>query len=81
MVNFNYLPTPKKLKGRRFIWNIRCNDGKSFVYSVLASLFPVKKNGARPGKYNHHINKLNMDDINYPVQLSDIQKFEEQNGD
>ena len=55
-----FLPIPLILRRKRCLCNIKTKDDKSFVYCILAALFPVKVNATRPSKYTHHINKLNM---------------------
>lgn len=77
---FNYIPTPKTLKGKRFLCNIKCNDEMSFIYCILASLYPTKQDASRSGKYKHLLKKLNMEGIDCPVSPSAVPIFEEQNG-
>ena len=69
------------LGSRKGILNIRNNDQKCFTWSILAKLFPPEKNNhtTRVSSYSLHEGYLNMNNINYPVKIKDIPKFETQN--
>lgn len=75
----NYIKEPMELQRSRSLVNIKNNDQKCFLYSVLAKLYPAKHNPSRLCHYLQHTNKLNMNGIQYPVHLSQIPKFENQN--
>lgn len=49
------------------------------MWSVLAALYPVQRNGERVWKYKSHDSVLNFKDISFPVKMDDIPKFEKQN--
>ena len=79
----SYIPTPDFVpKGS--VVNVRNEDNRCFMYSVLASVYPPttdsgKNNNTRPGVYNEHIEKINLDGITYPVTEKYYKKFEAQN--
>lgn len=75
----SHLPLPEGLKDSRSILNIRNNDTKCFLWSVLAHLHPVKNNKKRVYKYRQYEKELNTDGITFPMRLRDIKKFEKQN--
>ena len=77
----SYLPLPKELKVKQGCLNIQNNDEKCFLWSILASLHPVKcrNNLDRVSKYQEYEHDLNMSGIQYPVHIKDIGKFEHQN--
>ncbi|KAK3731613.1 hypothetical protein QZH41_015864 [Actinostola sp. cb2023] len=77
----SYLPLPKQLKDKKAIVNIKNNDNKCFMWSVLAALHPVhwKDQPHRVTHYQPHLNKLNFDGIEFPVSISKMSKFEKQN--
>src|SRR5436190_8375741 len=76
----SYIPTPNKLILKRAILNIRNQtDNKCFLWSILASLYPVKENCNRIENYLKYENELNMTGIPYPVDIKHISRFEEQN--
>ena len=58
-------------------------DNKCFLWSVLAHLHPIadqrKGNPDHVAHYKPYENELDMNNINYPVKLCDIDKFETQN--
>ena len=68
----SYIATPSALVGNNFLLNIRNNDNKCFKYSVLAE----KKHKQRQNKYKPNLHKLNFDNIEFPMSLTDVPKFE-----
>ena len=74
-----FIATQSALVGNHFLLNIRNNDKKYFAYSVLAALFPPKENKIRQNKYKPSLHKLNFDNIEFPMSLTDVPKFEKQN--
>ena len=75
----SYIATPSALSGNNFLLNMRNNDSKSFAYSVLAALYPENKNRERQNKYKSNLQKLSFDNIEFPMSLTDVPKFEKQN--
>ena len=75
----SYIATPAALVGNNFLLNIRNNDNKCFAYSVLAAMFPEKEHKQRQNKYKPSLHKLNLDNIELPMSLTDVPKFEKQN--
>ena len=49
------------------------------MWSVLAALYPVQRNGERVWIYKGHVSDLNFKDISFPVKMDDMPKFEKQN--
>ena len=75
----SFIATPASLVGNNFLVNIRNNDNKCFEYSVLAAMFPEKEHKQRQNKYKPNFHKLNLDNIEFPMSLTDVPKFEKQN--
>jgi len=75
----SYIPLPIKLRSKHAIINIKNKDNKCFMWSVLAALYPVQRNGERVWKYKGHVSDLNFKDLSFPVKMDDIPKFEKQN--
>ena len=75
----SYIATPSALVGNHFLLNIRNNDNKCFAYSVLAAMFPEKEHKQRQIKYKPNLQKLNFDNIEFPMSLTHVPKFEKQN--
>ena len=75
-----YIPLPKELADKKAIINIQNKDNKCFLWCVLRALNPDKNNPQRLDK--KRIGKestLNMEGIDDPVSLKDLNKFEKQN--
>ena len=76
-----YIPFPEFIKKKTAITNIKNEDDKCFLWSVLRYLHPVQKNGERINDLKKYENDLNFKGINFPVKVKDIQKFENNNPD
>ena len=77
----SYIPLPELIKKKNAITNIKNEDDKCFLWSVLRYLHPVQKNGERISDLKKYENDLNFKRINFPVKVKDITKFENQNSD
>ena len=75
----SYIPLPPEYNGIRSVVNIQNQDKKCFLWSILAALHPAKTHPERVNHYVEFENNLNMTDIDYPVSISKIPKFETQN--
>ncbi|CAG2215764.1 unnamed protein product [Mytilus edulis] len=75
----SYIPLPIKLRSKHAIVNVKNKDSKCFMWSILAALYPAKRDAERVWKYKEHTSSLNFDTIMFPVKLADIPKFEKQN--
>ena len=75
-----WVALPKELANKNAIINPKNEDNKCFLWSVLRALNPREKNSERiDKKLKEKENTLNMEGIEYPVSLKDIDKFERQN--
>ncbi|XP_055306011.1 uncharacterized protein LOC129570437 [Sitodiplosis mosellana] len=77
----SYFEAPKKLMRRGAIINVKNNDNMCFKWAILSCLHNDKVNHM-PNRVNHYIpyeNELNFNNIDFPVCLKDIDKFEQQN--
>ena len=79
----SYIPTPKKLANKKAIINPKSNDNKCFLYSTGISVFSDElgnKNLERiPKKLLKCCEQLNIDNINFPSTIKDIEQFEKDN--
>ena len=75
----SYIPLPEFIQKKNAIINIKNKDDKCFLWSVLRYLHPVLKNGERINDLKKYENDLNFKQINFPVEVKDITKFENQN--
>ena len=49
------------------------------MWAILSAIYPARANASRIQQYYRHEHKLNMRGIQYPVQLKDVTRFENQN--
>jgi len=74
----SYIPLPKIIANKKACINVRNNDDKCFLYSVIAHQHPQTKNAERVTKYEPYVNEYASWKHEYPMKLSNIPKFEEQ---
>lgn len=75
----SYMELPPKLRLSHGVINIKNEDQKCFLWSVLAALHPVQTNSNYVAHYKDHEHSLDMTGIDFPVSLSKVEKFEKQN--
>ena len=75
-----YIPLPKWLADEKAIINTKNSNNKCFLWCALRALNPKNTN---PQRLDEELmameNTLNMEGIDYPVSLKDLNKFENQN--
>ena len=75
-----YIPLPKELKVKTAIINKKNDDNRCFLWCVLRALNPKDCNLERVDKkLREKDDTLDMKEIEYPVSLKDLDKFEKQN--
>ena len=74
----SYIQLPKALSVKKACLNIKNEDEKCFIWSVLAGLHPVswKDHNNRVSNYIPFEDELNMNGILLPMEIPDIPKFE-----
>lgn len=77
----SFIPTPKRLENTKAVVNIKNNDHKCFLWSVLAGIhpYPLKHYHYRVSFLSKYEKLINMEGIEYPVKITDINKFEKSN--
>ena len=75
----SYIKTPKSIIGKRAIINVKNDDEKCFLYSILAHFKKFEQNSSRVAKYKPYLHELKTDGIDMPMKLEDITKFEKLN--
>lgn len=76
----SYIPLPKKMSNKKAIVNVQnTDDEKCFLWAILSALYPAKDHIDRVMKYARYENELNMQNIEYPVSIDDIDTFETNN--
>ena len=74
----SYIELPEKYKNNKSIINIK-NDQFCFLWCILAHLFPVEDHKNRTLNYSINFNKLNLLNLEFPMKVKDIPKFENLN--
>ena len=79
----SYIDLPTELKNKKALINMKNEDNKCFLWSVLRGLNPKDEHPERIDKdLKSKENTLNMEGIEYPVNIKeDIKRFEKQNPD
>ena len=76
----SFIPTPKKLLNKKTIINPQNKDDKCFLYAKGMSVFSDElgnKNLEKISKKNlKRCEQLNIDNINFPPPIKDIEQFE-----
>ena len=77
----SYIPLPKFLAiKKKAIINLRNEDDECFKWAITRALNAVEKNSERIDRKLREISKtLNWEVLKFPVNLSDINKFENHN--
>ena len=77
----SYLKLPEFIQKKKAIINIKNEDDKCFLWSVLRYLHPKEIHGEIISDLEKYENDLNFKEINFSVKVKDIRKFEKQNPD
>ena len=77
----SYIPLPYFIMRKKAIINMKNEDDKCFLWSILRYLHPVQMNEVRLTDLKKYENDLNFKGIDFPVKVKDITKFENQNPD
>ena len=79
MKGSSYIPLPNFIMRKKAILNMENKDDKCFLWCILRYLHPREKHSTRINDLKKYENDLNFEQINFPVKLKDISKFEKQN--
>ncbi|XP_071640905.1 uncharacterized protein [Temnothorax longispinosus] len=74
-----HLELPKDIKVKNAVINVLSMDNACFAWSVVAALHPTERHSERESSYPHYSTVLNVRDIEFPMTLSQIKKFERLN--
>ena len=75
----SYIPLPDWRKNKKAIVNIKNKDEKCFLWCILRYLHPRKDNDSRLADLKKYEFSLNTKGITFPMNISDITKFEKLN--
>ncbi|XP_071580493.1 uncharacterized protein, partial [Temnothorax nylanderi] len=74
-----HLKLPQDIKTKNAVINVLSMDNACFAWSVVAALHPAERHSERKSSYPHYSTVLNVRDIEFPMTLSQIKKFERLN--
>ena len=77
----SYIKLPDYIMKKKAVLNIKNQDDKCILWSILAHLHPISRdnNPNRVAKYRPYEHELNMIGVAYPTPLQDICKIEKNN--
>lgn len=75
----SYIELPQYIKQKQAVINVKNTDNYCFLWAVVSALYPVNKHSDRISSYPHFSEVLRYDNINFPIQLKDVNKFEKMN--
>ncbi|XP_070155824.1 uncharacterized protein [Polyergus mexicanus] len=71
-----HIKLPREITMKRAVINVQSKDNACFAWAVVAALHPAERNAERESSYPHYTTVLNLQDIEFPMTLSQIKKFE-----
>ncbi|XP_077263129.1 uncharacterized protein LOC143897999 [Temnothorax americanus] len=74
-----FVEIPQEIKKKNAVINVQSMDNACFAWSVTAALYPAKRHAERESSYPHYTSVLNLTDIEFPMTLNQIKKFENHN--
>jgi len=74
-----YIELPREIKLKKAVINVQSTDSACFAWSMVAALHPAERNSERKSSYPHYSTVLNLKDIEFPMTLNQVKKFEHQN--
>ncbi|KAJ8976357.1 hypothetical protein NQ317_011597 [Molorchus minor] len=75
----SYIKLPKAIAYKNAVLNIYNKDNACFAWSINASIFPAEGDPQQTTSYPHYDTLLNFRDLEFPMKLKDISKFEKMN--
>ncbi|KAJ8915327.1 hypothetical protein NQ315_008211 [Exocentrus adspersus] len=79
IVASSYIKLPKAIENKKAVLNIQNNDMACFAWSVNAALFPSQGDPTATSSYPHYDTLLNFTNLEFPIKLKDIHRFEKMN--
>lgn len=70
---------PREIQMKRAVINVKSEDNACFAWSVVAALNPVEHNAHLTSSYPDYSEVLELADIEFPMTLTQIKKFESLN--
>jgi len=79
LVGTTYIPTPREIANKKCIVNVQNDDSKCFMWSILSALYRSKHHSNCVSSYKKHVNSLDFGDLQFPIAIKSIPKFENLN--
>ncbi|XP_043267868.1 uncharacterized protein [Venturia canescens] len=74
-----HIRLPREIMLKKAVVNVKSNDNACFAWAVVAALHPAELNVNRQSSYPHYSTILNLQNIDFPMTLNQIKKFEQLN--
>ncbi|XP_050524619.1 uncharacterized protein LOC126896153 [Daktulosphaira vitifoliae] len=74
----SYIKLPDSIEAHKAIINVKNNDEMCFKYSIMAKYVDAPN----PSRISHYLNapeNYDFSELNYPVEVKDVKKFEKRN--
>ncbi|XP_029674259.1 uncharacterized protein LOC115242255 [Formica exsecta] len=71
-----HIKLPREIIMKRAVINVQSKDNACFAWAVVAALYPAEDHVYRESSYPHYTTVLNLQDIEFPVTVNQIKKFE-----
>ena len=75
----SYITLPKDVYDTKSIVNVQNQDQECFKWSVLAALHPANTHAERVSNYQAYQEELNFTEMNFPMTVDQISRFEKLN--
>jgi hypothetical protein len=72
----SFIDLPAKIKNKKAIINIQNADEYCFAWAVNSALHEAVSQTDRTSSYPHYTRSMNLGDIQFPMKMTDIKKFE-----
>ncbi|KAB0795158.1 hypothetical protein PPYR_11997, partial [Photinus pyralis] len=74
-----FIKTPEFIARKHAVINVKNNDEFCFLWAIVSALYPANNHVDRVSKYPHFDTVLNRGNIQFPIKLNDVKKFEKLN--
>ena len=74
-----YIPLPDQIAKKKACINVKNEDDMCVLWAILAALYPAQKNAERTSKYSKYFDKINFKGIDFPFEIKNARKLEDQN--
>jgi hypothetical protein len=80
LVRSSFIPTPASLVTKHALINVNSpKDSMCFVWAVLSSLYPCKKNAEKISTYRPHMSSIDLTGLTFRVPVNRVARIEKNN--